>query len=137
MQSARCAKPEDIAARFSHDDGVRVASSYLNSFVSIHSTLLQVELPWRKLRLVSAVTELAMCIPTPSVDLAEGALGDNMSETAFDRVDTLTGIFEAANDLWDIIGVDVAKTKLSILVVFTKGIDMTLLADEEAKVVAA
>ena len=116
---------------------MRVASSYLNSFVSIHSTLLQVELPWRKLRLVSAVTELAMSIPTPSVDLAEGALGDNMSETAFDRVDTLTGIFEAANDLWDIVGVDVAKAKLSILVVFTKGIDMTLLADEEAEVVAA
>ena len=60
-----------------------------------------------------------------------------MSESAFDGVDPLTGFLEAGNDLWDVVRVDVTKPQLAILVVLSNCIHKTLLADEEAKVVAA
>lgn len=78
-----------------------------------------------------------MAVPTPSVDLSEGGARDRVTETALDRVDALANIFEASDDLRDVVGVPVTKTQLSIRVIFTNGVDQTLAANEETKVIAA
>ena len=60
-----------------------------------------------------------------------------MSIATLNRVNTLSSFLEASDNLRDIIRVDVAKSKLSILIVFSDSVDMTLRADKEAEVVAA
>ena len=44
LERARGAAPEQIATLISHDHGMRIASCYLNGFVPIHASLLQVDL---------------------------------------------------------------------------------------------
>ena len=44
LECARGAAPEQIATLISHDHGMRIASCYLNGFVPIHASLLQVDL---------------------------------------------------------------------------------------------
>lgn len=68
------------------------------------------------------MAKLSMTIPAPSVDLSEGAFGDGVSVAALNRVDSLSGGFEALDDLGDVVGVDVAQTELSILVVLAHSV---------------
>lgn len=49
-----------------------------------------------------------------------------MTEPAFDRIDTLSSLFEASDNLGYVVGVLVAKAELSILIVFTNSVDMSL-----------
>ena len=49
-----------------------------------------------------------------------------MTEPAFDRVDTLSSLFEASDNLGYVVGVLVAKAELPILIVFTNGVYMSL-----------
>ena len=49
-----------------------------------------------------------------------------MSEPAFNRIDTLSSLFEASDNLGYVVGVLVAKAELPILIVFTDSVDMTL-----------
>lgn len=60
-----------------------------------------------------------------------------MSEAALNLVNSFTGLFEASDELWDVVRVDVAKSQLTISVVFSERIDQALLRDEESEVVAA
>lgn len=60
-----------------------------------------------------------------------------MPEAALDGVDPFTSFLETLNDFRDIVRVDVSQTELTILVVLAYCVDVSLLADEEAKVVAA
>ena len=78
-----------------------------------------------------------MSIPAPGVNFAEGRPGDSMTVAALNRVNPLSSLFEARDELWDVIRVDVTKAELPILVVLPHRVDMTLSTDEEAKVVAA
>ena len=59
-----------------------------------------------------------------------------MSEPAFNGVDSLTHLFEAAQYLGNIIGVSVAQTQLTVLVVFSHSVNKALLRNEKSKVVA-
>lgn len=63
---------------------MRVASSYLNGFVAVHLTTLEEDLSRGKLRLKRAMAELSMAVPTPCIDLTEGASGDGVSVTTLD-----------------------------------------------------
>lgn len=78
-----------------------------------------------------------MGVPSPTVDLTECRSRNRMAESTLDRVDALTSLLEATNNLRDVVGVDVTEAKLTVLVVFTNRVDMALFANEEAKVVAA
>ena len=49
-----------------------------------------------------------------------------MTEPAFDRIDTLSSLFEASDNLGYVVGVLVAKAELAILIVFTNSVDMSL-----------
>jgi len=60
-----------------------------------------------------------------------------MSIATLNRVDSLASRFKALDELWNVVWVNVSKTKLSILVVFTYCVHMALYRDKEAKVVAA
>ena len=71
LETSRCTKPEDIASLFSHDDRVRIACSDLDGLVTVQPALLEIELAWRKLRLKGSMTELAMGVPAPGVNLTE------------------------------------------------------------------
>jgi hypothetical protein len=42
-----------------------------------------------------------------------------MPEATLDRVNSFSSIFEASNQLWNVVRVDVAQAKLAILVVFS------------------
>ena len=64
------------------------------------------------------MTQLSMRVPSPCIHFTKSTLGDNVSETTFDRIDSLTGSFKAANDFWNIIRINVTKAELSILIVF-------------------
>lgn len=60
-----------------------------------------------------------------------------MTETALNRVNALTCLFEASDDLWNVVRVDMAEAQLTILVVLTNSVHVALLTDEESEVVAA
>lgn len=60
-----------------------------------------------------------------------------MSETAFNRINSLAYIFKAAYNLGNVIRVSVTKTKLTILVIFTYSVHQTLRGNKESKVVTA
>ena len=120
----------------SHDHRVRIASCYLDGFVSVHLSLLQMDLPRAELRLKGAVTKLALRVPAPTVDLAKGRAGYGMAETTLNRVNALASLLEAADDLRDVIGVLVAQSELPILIVLPHSIHVPLLTDKEAEVVA-
>jgi hypothetical protein len=60
-----------------------------------------------------------------------------MSETALNRVNSFTCLFEAANNFRNIIGIAMAQSKLSITVIFANSIHKTLYADKEPKIEAA
>ena len=60
-----------------------------------------------------------------------------MSEAALYGVDPLTSLFEAADDLWNVVGVPVTQSKLAIAIVLTDSVDETLGRDKKSKVVAA
>ena len=81
------------------------------------------------------MTELTMSVPAPTVDLAQCRACNGMTEPTLDRVDALTSLLEASNDLWYIVGIYVPQTELTVLIVFTNGIDVALQADKEAEVV--
>ena len=49
-----------------------------------------------------------------------------MTEPAFYRIDTLSSLFEASDNLGYVVGVLVAKAELPILIVFTNSVDMSL-----------
>ena len=49
-----------------------------------------------------------------------------MTEPTFNRIDALSSLFEASDDLGNIIGVLVTKAELPILIVFTNSVDMSL-----------
>ena len=49
-----------------------------------------------------------------------------MTEPAFDRIDALSCLFEASDNLGYVVGVLVAKAELPILIVFTNSVDMSL-----------
>ena len=78
-----------------------------------------------------------MGIPAPSVHFAERGFGDGMTIAAFNLVDSLTGLFEAGNQLRNVIWVDMAQTKLAILVILANRVHVSLRANEEAEVVTA
>ena len=67
-----------------------------------------------------------MGIPAPSVHFAEHGLGDGVTITTFNLIDSLTSLFEAGNQLRNVIWVDVAQTKLAILVVLSDRVHMSL-----------
>ena len=83
------------------------------------------------------MAELSMGIPAPSVHFAERRLGDGVTITTFNLVDSLTGLFKAGNQLRNVIWVDVAQTKLAILVILSDRVHVSLRANEEAEVVTA
>ena len=77
-----------------------------------------------------------MSVPAPTVDLAQCRACNGMTESTLDRVNALTSLLEASNDLGYIVGIDVPQSELTVLIVFTNGIDVALQADKEAEVVA-
>jgi len=82
------------------------------------------------------MAELALGVPTPTVHLAKCGSRDCVTEAALDRVNTLTCLFEASDDLWDVIRVDVTQAQLTILVVLANSVHVALLTYEESEVVA-
>jgi len=83
------------------------------------------------------MAELTVCVPTPRVHFAECRSRDNVPVAALDLINSLAGVFEARNELRDVVWINVAQAKLSILIVFTHSVDKALLTDEEAKVLSA
>ena len=59
-----------------------------------------------------------------------------MAITTLDGVDSLASISEARKNLGNVIRVLMAKTELSVLIIFTHSVDVTLHADEESEIVA-
>lgn len=60
-----------------------------------------------------------------------------MLESALNHVDSFTYISKALNELWILRGIGVTQAKLPVRVVFSERIDQSLVADEEAEIVAA
>lgn len=83
------------------------------------------------------MSELALRVPAPTVDLAKRGPRNGMAESTLNRIDAFTGLLEAPDDLRDVVRVDVAETKLAILVVLADCVHMALLANKETEVVAA
>ena len=83
------------------------------------------------------MAELSMGIPAPSVHFAERGFGDGVTITTFNLVNSLTGLFEAGNQLRNVIWVDMAQTKLAILVILANRVHVSLRANEESEVVTA
>ena len=110
VQSAWGSEPEHITGWICQDQRMRVSSSYLNSFVAIHLASLKVDLARRQLRLKSTMAKLSMDVPSPGVNLAESWLGDGMSETTLNWVDSLTRILETLYELRNVVWIDVTKT---------------------------
>lgn len=81
--------------------------------------------------------ELAVRVPAPGVDLAEGRFGYAVAETALDRVNALASLLEASDQLWDVVRVPMAKSELSVLIFLPDCIDESLVTDKEAKIKAA
>ena len=81
------------------------------------------------------MTELSMSIPAPSVHFAERGLGDGVTVAAFNLINSLTSLFEAGNQLRNVIWVDMAQTKLAILVILSDRVHVSLRANEESEVV--
>ena len=59
-----------------------------------------------------------------------------MSVSALDQIDTLASTLEALDDFRNVVGVDMTKAQLAILIVLAYSVDKPLLRDKEAKVVA-
>lgn len=115
---------------------MRETGGDLDSLLSLLNDF-DLESAWGELRVEAAVAELTMSTPAPSVNFTKGGSSDSVPETALNRIDPLTRVLEAPNDLWDIIWIPVAQTQLAITVILTNSIDQTLSTDEEAEVVAA
>ena len=115
---------------------MRVACRDLDSFVPVHLAFFQDDLSRGKFRLKRAVAELTVGVPTPRVNLAEGRPGNRVAISALNRIDAFASLFEALDELGDVVRIDVAQTKLSVLVVLAHRVDVSLDADEEAEVVA-
>jgi len=58
-----------------------------------------------------------------------------MTEPALNRVDALTSLLEACNQLRDVVRVPVSQAQLTILILTANSIYEALLADEEAEVI--
>jgi len=78
-----------------------------------------------------------MSVPAPGIDFTKSTPCNDVSETTFNRVNSLTRFLEAANDFWNVVRVNVTQAKLPILIIFAQCVNMTLFTDEEAKVIAA
>lgn len=83
------------------------------------------------------MAKLSFVAGAPSIDLAEAGFCNDMLESALNCVDLFTDVPEALNQLWQLRWVNVPQSELAVRIIFTKGVDESLVADEKAEVMAA